>query len=204
MAEWCVDNNLVLNTTKTNEILVDFRSSKRTTQTPLTINGEEVERVDSVKFLGTNNTKDLTWATNISNLVKRAQKRLFFPLKLKQAGLSSHLLIHFDRSTIESILCQGCSVWYAGCTAESRRDLARVVRSAVKIIGAELPDLDSVCADRLKRKAWSISTDKTHPGHTLFVPLPSGKRYRTLRARTTRLRNSFSPRAVASITPPTP
>ena len=160
MAEWCVDNNLVLNTTKTNEILVDFRRSKRTTQTPLTINGEEVERVDSVKLLGTCNTKDLTWATNISNLVKRAQKRLFFLLKLQQAGLSSHLLIHFYRSTIESILCQGCSVWYAGCTAESRRDLARVVRSAIKIIGAELPDLDSVCGDRLKRKARSISTDK--------------------------------------------
>ena len=39
MAEWCVDNNLVLNTTKTNEILMDFRRSKRTTQTPITING---------------------------------------------------------------------------------------------------------------------------------------------------------------------
>ena len=70
MAEWCVDNNLVQNTTKTNEILVDFRRPKRTTQTPLTINGEEVERVDSVKFLGTYNTQDLTWATNISNLVR--------------------------------------------------------------------------------------------------------------------------------------
>ena len=140
--------------------------------------------MDSVKFLGTYITKDLTWATNISDLVKRAQKRLFFLRKLKQAGLSTHLLINFYRSTIESILCQGCSVWYAGCTGESRRDLARVVMSAKKIIGAELPDLDSVCGGRLKRKAWSISTDNTHPGHTLFVPLP-------LRARTTRLRNSF-------------
>ena len=40
-------NNLVVNTTKTNEIIEDFRRSKRTKQTPLTINGEEVERVDS-------------------------------------------------------------------------------------------------------------------------------------------------------------
>ena len=63
MAKWCVDNNLVLNTTKTNEILVDFRRFKRTTQTPLTINEEEVERVDSYKILGTYITKDLKWAT---------------------------------------------------------------------------------------------------------------------------------------------
>ena len=63
-----MNNNLVLNT-KTNEILVDFRRSKRSTQTPLTTNGEEVERVDFVMFLGTYITKDLTWATNISNLV---------------------------------------------------------------------------------------------------------------------------------------
>ena len=122
------------------------------------------------KFLGMYITRDLTWATNISILVKKAQKRLFFLQKLKQAGVSTHLLITFYRSTIESILFQGCSVWYAGCTAESRRDLARVVRSAKKI-GAELPDLDSVCGDCLWRKARSISSDNTHPGHALFVPL---------------------------------
>ncbi len=83
LAEWCLDSNLVLNTTKMKEVIVDFRRSRRTTQTALFINGEEVERVDSIKFLGIHISEDLTWSLNDSSLVKRAQQRLFFLWKLK-------------------------------------------------------------------------------------------------------------------------
>ncbi|XP_072884908.1 uncharacterized protein [Hemitrygon akajei] len=65
----------------------------------------------------------------------------------------------------------------------------------------ELPGLDTIYSSRLRRKAISITRDTTHPGHSLSDPLPSSKRFRTLKARTNRLRNSFYPRAVASITP---
>lgn len=87
---------------------------------------------------------------------------------------------------------------------ENRKDLARVVKTAQRIVGTELPNLDTVYASHLHKKASNISKDPTHPGHSLFVPLPSGKRYRAIKARTNRLKNSFFPRAVASITPYTP
>ncbi|KAI3377232.1 hypothetical protein L3Q82_009144 [Scortum barcoo] len=38
--------------------------------------------------------------------------------------------------------------------------------------------------------------DPTHTAHALFVPLPSGRRLRSIKSRTTRLRNSFFPEAV--------
>ncbi len=120
--------------------------------------------------------------------MKKAQQRLFFLRKLKKAKVPSQLLVNFYRSTIESILCLCITVWYTSCTPQNRRDLA------------ELPDLDNIYASRLHEKASNIIKDSTHPGHRLFEPLPSGKRFRAIRTRTNRLRNSFFPRAVACIT----
>lgn len=48
---WCADNNLVLNTSKTKEVIVDYRKRKTDLQ-PICINGEFVERVQCFKFLG--------------------------------------------------------------------------------------------------------------------------------------------------------
>lgn len=75
LALWCLENNLVLNATKTKEVIMDFRKSEGTEHAPLLIQGVEVERVDFVKFLGIHITKDLTWALNTSHLVKKAQRR---------------------------------------------------------------------------------------------------------------------------------
>ncbi|KAI3356706.1 hypothetical protein L3Q82_003392 [Scortum barcoo] len=49
--QWCSNNNLVLNTSKTKEVIVDYRRSRRTEHAPLLIHGEAVERVNNIKFL---------------------------------------------------------------------------------------------------------------------------------------------------------
>lgn len=52
LTAWCTTTNLILNTDKTKEIIVDYRKTKGCTHTPVYINGAEVERVSSFKFLG--------------------------------------------------------------------------------------------------------------------------------------------------------
>ncbi|KAI3360426.1 hypothetical protein L3Q82_002332 [Scortum barcoo] len=53
LTQWCSNNNLVLNTSKTKEVIVDYRRSRRTEHAPLLIiHGEAVERVNNIKFLG--------------------------------------------------------------------------------------------------------------------------------------------------------
>ena len=103
LAAWCAGNNLVLNTTKTKELIVDFRKSKACIHTPIHINGAEVERVTNFKFLGVHISQDLSWSLNTSTLIKKAQQRLFFLRKLKKAGLSPQILRNFYRCTVESI-----------------------------------------------------------------------------------------------------
>ncbi|KAI3377445.1 hypothetical protein L3Q82_008621 [Scortum barcoo] len=104
--------------------------------------GEAVEHVNNIKFLGIHITSDLTWSMNTAHLVKKAQQRLFFLRKLKRAGLSPQLLTNFYRATIESILCLSATVWYGSCTAQDQKDLARVVKTAQRIVGSPLPDLE--------------------------------------------------------------
>ena len=52
LVAWDERNNLTLNVKKTREMIIDFRRSRPDHYTPLTINGEVVERVAEFKFLG--------------------------------------------------------------------------------------------------------------------------------------------------------
>ncbi len=133
--------------------------------------------------------------------MKKAQQRLFFLRKHKKDKVPSQLFVNFYRSIIESILCHCIIVWYTSCTIQNRRDLAQIVKIAQRIVGTKFPDLDNIYSSRLHTNASNIIKDSTHPSHRLFEPLPSGKRYRAVRTRTNRLRNSFFPRVVACITP---
>ncbi len=93
-----------------------------------------MERVNDIKFLGVYITKDLTWSINTSHLAKKAQQRLVFLRKMKQARLSTQLLVNLYHCIIESVLAYGMIVWYASCTGESHRELCCVVKTAQRII----------------------------------------------------------------------
>ncbi len=116
----------------------------------------------------------------------------------------------FYRGTIESILTSCITVWYGACNASCRKSLQRIVRAAEKIVGVSLPSLQDIYSTRLTRKALSIAGDPTHPSHSFFSLLPSGRRLRSLQARTSRLKDSFIHQAVRklnslpSLPPPPP
>ncbi|KAK3529768.1 hypothetical protein QTP86_003033 [Hemibagrus guttatus] len=79
LVAWCADNNLLLNTSKSKELIVDFRREKGRTHDPIHINRMAVEHVSNFKFLGTHISEDLSWTTNTSSLIKKAHQCLFFP-----------------------------------------------------------------------------------------------------------------------------
>ncbi len=97
----------------------------------------------------------------------------------------------FYRGTIESILTSCITVWYGACNASCRKSLQQIVRAAEKIVGVSLPSLQDIYSTRLTRKALCIAGDPTHPSHNFFSLLPSGRRLRSLQARTNRLKDSF-------------
>lgn len=174
---------------------MDFRK-KQTVHNPLTINGSAVESVKSTKFLGVHITDDQTWSTNTISLVKKAQQRLHFLRRLRRADLPPSALTTFYRGAIESILTSSLSVWYGSCSAADQKALQRVVRTAEKITRSPQPAIQDLYPSRCRKRTTNIIKDTTHPAHKLFTPLPSGKRYRSMRCKTTRFKNSFFPQAI--------
>ncbi|KAI3374360.1 hypothetical protein L3Q82_005961 [Scortum barcoo] len=175
LTRWCKDNNLLLNVSKTKEIVVSFQRG-HTQHHPLTIDSAAVERVSSTKFLGVHISDDLSWTTNTASLAKKAQQRLYFLRKLKRASAPPPIMTTFYRGTIESILTTCITVWGGSYTVHNRKALQHIVRTAERIIGVPLPSLQDLYTTRLTRKATTIVNDASHPAHSLFSLLPSGKR----------------------------
>ncbi|KAK0151084.1 hypothetical protein N1851_007775 [Merluccius polli] len=94
------------------------------------------------------------------------------------------------------ILTSCITLWYGTCTVSCHKTLQRIVKAAERIIGVSLPPLLDIYNTSLTSKAIRIAGDPTHPSHSIFSLLPSGRRLRSLRARTSRLKDSFFHQAV--------
>ncbi len=195
LTKWCQENHLSLNIDKTKELVVDYRRQSRE-HTPITIDKTPVERVTSFKFLGVHITEDLTWSAHTDAVLKKAHQRLFFLRRMRKFGTSPRILRSFYTCTVESILTGCITAWFGNSTAGNRRALQRVVRTARHIVGGELPSLQDIYTRRCTRKARRIIKDSSHPSHRLLSLLPSGRRFRSIRSRTSRLRDSFFPQAI--------
>ncbi len=198
LSEWCSANNLILNTTKTKEIILDFRRHKAD-PAPLYINRDCVERVQTFKFLGTIISADLKWSANSTLIIKKAQQRLHFLRVLKKNSLNVKLLETFYRSAVESLLTYCITVWYCSCTEAERKGIQRIINTAQRIIGCPLPSLKHLYNSRCLSRAQNIEKDHSHPGSHFFKLLPSGRRYRCIKSRTNRLKDSFFPRAIITM-----
>ena len=158
LAKWCQENNLALNVAKTKEMIFDYRRPPRV-HSPIQIEGAIVERVREFKFLGVHITEDLTWAVQTERVVKKAQQRLYFLRKLKKAGMGQKVLRAFYRGTTENILTGCFTAWYGSCTELNRKAMQRVVRTAERISGCDLPSIQALYDERCVNKAQGIMKD---------------------------------------------
>eukprot|EP00061_Rhincodon_typus_P013272 g39541.t1 len=155
------ENNLCLIVGKTKELIINFRK-KGGEHTPICINGTEVERAESIKFLRMTITDNLT--------VKKAQQRLFFLRWLREFGMSITSLTNFYRCTTERILSRCITAWYGNCSTQEGKKLQKVVCTAQTITEENLPSMDSIYAARCCRWAANIIKDQSHSDNDLSQP----------------------------------
>ncbi len=151
------------------------------------ISGTPVERVSSFKYLGVNISEDLTWTAHIQTQVKKARQRLYHLRQLRKFRVSPAILKTFYSGAIESVLTQCISVWYGNSSNQDCKAMQRVVRLAEHISGSALPSLQDIYFKHCKSRAAKIIKDSNHPGNHFFISLPSGKRFRSMMAKTERL-----------------
>ncbi|KAK1805677.1 hypothetical protein P4O66_019239 [Electrophorus voltai] len=199
LENWCQENNLLLNVSNTKELIVDCSKKQERHYQPVRISGTTVERVDSFRYLGVHISQDLSWSRHTSPLAKKARQCLYHLRRLRDFRLPSKVLRNFYTCTIESILTGNITVWFGNSTKQDRQALQRVVRSAECITHSELPDLQTIYYKRCQTKARKIVKDPTHPNNRLFSLLRSGRRFRSLKTKTERLKRSFFPQAIRAL-----
>ena len=89
-------------------------------------------------------------------------------------------------------------VWFGNMTDADRNSICRVIRTARRLTGVDLPDLREIFYCRVKSRIHKVIAYPSHPAFTFFELLPSGKRYRSLgySGMSSRTSNSLYPTAV--------
>ncbi|KAK1792044.1 hypothetical protein P4O66_001826 [Electrophorus voltai] len=199
LENWCQENNLLINVSKTKELIVDCSKKQERHYQPVRISGTTVERVDSFRYLGVHISQDLSWSRHTNSLAKKARQRLYHLRCLRDFRLPSKVLRNVYTCTIESILTGNITVWFGNSTKQDRQALQRVVRSAERITHTELPVLQTIYYKQCQTKARRIVKDPTHPNNRLFSLLRSGKCFHSLMTKAEKLKRSFFPQAIQAL-----
>ena len=101
---------------------------------PIVINDKQIDVVSHAKILGVNISSNLKWNHHISEVVKKARKRLFCLSQLKRACLGPNELVQFYRTCILPITEYACPVFHDGLPVYLSHELEAVQKRAMRII----------------------------------------------------------------------
>ena len=185
---WCKSNNLILNTSKTKEMVFDFSKSHDVTSSVF-IDGIEIERVLDFKYLGTFFSEDLKWHTNSDKLYKKIKSRFYAFSKFKSFNPSNEQCFNFIQSLVLPILLYNSEMWFYSCTESERSMLLKPFqRNDFNC------DIRSLIDDRIFSSAVTFYSDQDHVLNPCYV---SNRKYFTsAKCRTTRFLNSFVPYSI--------
>ncbi len=80
---------------------------------------------------------------------------MYFLRELKKINLPKTMMVYFYSAIIDSILTSSITIWYAAATSKDKSRLQRIIHSAKKVIGCNLPSLQDLHASRaLKERLW--------------------------------------------------
>ena len=92
--DWCDNNYLDLNVTKTKAMIVDFRRQEHSPGKTI-MHNNEVEIVSKYNYLGTIIDDKLKWDDNTEEIVKKGQQPLYLLRKLNDLSVDQKILTLF-------------------------------------------------------------------------------------------------------------
>ena len=131
--EWTVQNDMKINAQKTHEMIISFAREKPDPP-PISIDDEDIARVDSEKLVGLNIQSNLKWDIHITEIVKKAKKKLYFLLQMKRSKVPPKLLVHFFRSVVVPQLEHACPVWTTSITEEQKTMIESVQQDCPRTV----------------------------------------------------------------------
>ena len=192
--DWCNTYSLLLNASKTKELVFDFRQ-RPTCQLPVFINETGVEIAHQYKYLGVTVDDKFNWDYHVKEIQRKGQQRLYFLRKLKTFNMDTCILELFYTSLIQSAITYAFVCWWNSLSVKNKNKVDRIKKTAQRIIGTSLTNLNVVYKDKALSKLKQIME-----GNSVFRDkitwLRSGKRLMSLKCKTSRYFNSFVPNVV--------
>ena len=196
--DWCQRNHLLINAGKTKEMVVDFRRRPSAAPAPVNIQGRDIERVDSYKYLGVHLNHKLDWTHNTDALFRKGQSRLYLLRRLRSFGVRGPLLKTFYDSVVASAILYGVVCWSSSITERDRKRLDKIIRKSSSVLGCPLDTVQQVGDRRVLDKLMSMLDHDCHPLQDTLSALESSFSERLIHPRCVkeRFRRSFLPAAV--------
>ena len=176
---WTSANKMRLNEKKTNYIM--FNRSKEHFATRLTINGQWMERQNSIKLLGVWLDEDGSWRKNTQELCKRAYSRLSMLSKLRYAGVSTEDLVLIYKLHIRSCLEYSAVAFHSSLSSQQAAALERCQAVCLRVIlgesyvsydaAMEMTGLEKLSDRRQKRCEDFAKKCIKHPSNKRIFPL---------------------------------
>ena len=193
--EWCKLNYLELNVKKTKEMIIDFRKKNICIPDTIIIGDENIERVNEYKYLGFMIDNQLKGSCNTDMVTKKCNQRLHFLRILNNMHVDKVIISLFYKSTLESIINFSITAWYGRLSCKCKNRLGRIVKKAKKL-RAETKVIDELYQEGVIKQVDKIMNDASHPLHSQYVFLRSGRRLALPTQRTDRYRKSFIPKSI--------
>ena len=133
VANWSNRNRVKLNTDKCKELRISSVSVSHDFP-PVVIGGECIKVVTDAKLLGVTISSDLSWNAHITEVIKKAAKRLYFLIQLKRAHASQKDLCLFYSTCVRSVIDYAVPVFHYVLPAYLMPELERVQKGAMRII----------------------------------------------------------------------
>ena len=187
---WCVDNHMVVNVSKTKEMLIYFGKKYPFSAVPnIKINGTVIDRVGTYKLLGVIFNDKLTWEDHINYIVSKASRRIFCISQLSRARVLQSDIVIIYCSVIRSVLEYCCEVWHPGLSGRQSKDIERVQKRCLRIIYPQhsyssalslcgLERLDSR-RERLVQELFESIKEPGHVLHCLLTPRGGARNFRS-------------------------
>ena len=130
---WSVENKMQLNASKCKELVISFTKPKKEFPRLKIISGQS-ETVNHARILGLTISKDLKWNQHITNIVKKANKRIYFIIQLKRAHVPEADIIKFYTTCVRPVMEFSCQVFHFALPSYLSNALERVQKRVLSII----------------------------------------------------------------------
>ena len=196
LENWSDSNYMKLSPKKCKEMCVCLLKNKPDLQ-PITIYGNQIERVSSHKLLGVVIQDDLKWSSHIDMITKKGSKRLHIIRVLRCSLMPANDLLKVYPSLIRPVLEYCWPVWHPNLPIYLSDRIERIQKRAFRIMYPTLSyedALQTTCCTRLsiRRHHLCLKTFETISSNNSKLAHLLPKKRRECHGRCLRKSNNFS------------